>query len=77
VSSDVRKVDPVAPVEVVIEGSIPESEVDLGTSVGSLRLRTPVLSASGCFASGAEIDRFHDITELGAVVVKSVTARAA
>jgi dihydroorotate dehydrogenase (NAD+) catalytic subunit len=74
VSSDVRKVDPVAPVEVVIEGSIPESEVDLATSVGPLRLRTPVLSASGCFASGAEIDRFHDIAELGAVVVKSVTA---
>lgn len=72
-SSDVRKVEPLAPVEPVIEGSIPVAEVDLGVTVGKLQLRTPVLSASGCFASGAEIDRFHDITDLGAVVVKSVT----
>jgi dihydroorotate dehydrogenase (NAD+) catalytic subunit len=73
VSSDVRKVVPVAPVEIVAEGAIPEAEVDLAVRVGRLQLASPVLSASGCFASGAEIDRFHDIADLGAVVVKSVT----
>jgi dihydroorotate dehydrogenase (NAD+) catalytic subunit len=72
-SPDVRTIDPVAPVDELAEGAIPGHEVDLAVELGSLRLRTPILSASGCFASGAEIDRFHDITELGAVVVKSVT----
>ncbi|MEX1164349.1 MAG: dihydroorotate dehydrogenase [Nitriliruptor sp.] len=65
--------DPVAAAEVVVEGAIPVSEVDLAVSVGKLRLASPVLTASGCFASGAEIDRFHDISDIGAVVVKSVT----
>jgi dihydroorotate dehydrogenase (NAD+) catalytic subunit len=72
-SSDVRKVDPVAVREEVVEGAIPASEVDLGVSVGRLQLTSPVLTASGCFASGAEIDRFHDVADIGAVVVKSVT----
>lgn len=72
-SPDVRRVDPVAAAEVVVEGAIPVSEVDLAVSVGKLRLASPVLTASGCFASGAEIDRFHDISDIGAVVVKSVT----
>jgi dihydroorotate dehydrogenase (NAD+) catalytic subunit len=73
VSSDVRRIDAVAPVEDVPDGAIPGADVDLSVTVGPLRLATPVLSASGCFASGAEIDRFHDIADLGAVVVKSVT----
>ncbi|MEX0705563.1 MAG: dihydroorotate dehydrogenase [Nitriliruptoraceae bacterium] len=45
----------------------------LVTSVGRLELPSPILSASGCFASGPEIDRFWDVSDLGAVVVKSVT----
>jgi dihydroorotate dehydrogenase (NAD+) catalytic subunit len=31
------------------------------------------VTASGCFASGQEIDRFFDVATLGAVVVKSIT----
>jgi dihydroorotate dehydrogenase (NAD+) catalytic subunit len=73
VSPDVRRIDPGPAVEVVLDGAIPSNAVDLATTVGRIHLATPVLSASGCFASGAEIDRFHDITDLGAVVVKSVT----
>jgi len=38
-----------------------------------MQLANPVLVASGCFASGAEIDRFYDVTELGAIICKSVT----
>ena len=49
------------------------SEVSLATSLASLPLSNPVLSASGCFASGAEINRFYDVDELGAIVVKSMT----
>jgi len=48
-------------------------EVDLSVRVGSVTFDNPVTTASGCFASGAEMDRFFDIADLGAVVVKSVT----
>ena len=53
---------------------IDPSRVDLGVQLGpSLRLPNPVTTASGCFASGKEIDRFYDVSDLGAVLVKSVT----
>jgi len=48
-------------------------EVDLTTSVGALGLANPIATASGCFASGREMDRFVDVGGIGAVVVKSVT----
>jgi len=47
--------------------------VDLATDLAGVALDNPILSASGCFAAGAEMDRFYDVTELGAIVVKSVT----
>ncbi len=52
---------------------IPEAQVDLSVTLGSVTFANPITTASGCFASGAEIDRFFDIGDLGAVVVKSVT----
>lgn len=48
-------------------------DVDLTTTVGPLRLTNPIATASGCFASGREMDRFVDVGSIGAVVVKSVT----
>jgi dihydroorotate dehydrogenase (NAD+) catalytic subunit len=69
VSSDVRRIDPPK----VAGDDLVGAEVDLAADVGAVSLSSPVLSASGCFASGAEIDRFHDVRRLGAVVVKSVT----
>ena len=47
--------------------------VDLGVRLGPLRLDNPIVTASGCFASGQEIDRFIDVDRIGAVVVKSIT----
>jgi dihydroorotate dehydrogenase (NAD+) catalytic subunit len=47
--------------------------VDLTTSLGGLALSNPIVTASGCFASGQEIDRFIDVEDIGAVVVKSLT----
>lgn len=47
--------------------------VDLRVQLGPLRLRNPVVTASGCFASGREMARFFDLSTLGAVVTKSVT----
>lgn len=49
--------------------------VDLSTRLGALALSNPIMTASGCFASGREMARFVDVGSIGAVVVKSVTAR--
>lgn len=44
----------------------------MGVDLAGLSLPSPVLTASGCAASGRELDAFMDITELGAVVTKSI-----
>ena len=46
--------------------------VDMSTSLGALDLPAPVLTASGCAAAGRELDQFFDVTEIGAVVTKSI-----
>src|SRR5687768_3622622 len=45
----------------------------MSVDLGVLRLRNPIVTASGCFGNGREIHRFYDISRLGAVVVKSIT----
>jgi dihydroorotate dehydrogenase (NAD+) catalytic subunit len=50
-----------------------QGNVDLTVDLGGVHLKNPITTASGCFASGAEMQRFFDIGDLGAVVVKSVT----
>lgn len=46
--------------------------VDISTSLGDLVLHAPVLTASGCAASGKELDSFFDINEIGGIVTKSI-----
>src|SRR2546426_2966911 len=48
--------------------------VDLRTRVGSVSLTNPVMTASGCAGHGAELARYMDLSSLGAVVTKSVSA---
>jgi dihydroorotate dehydrogenase (NAD+) catalytic subunit len=55
------------------EAASPTFAVELGVPLGPLRLANPIVTASGCFGSGAEMDRFLDVADLGAVVTKSVT----
>ncbi len=50
--------------------------VGLGTHVGSVELPSPVMTASGTAGHGAELSRYMDLSGLGAVVVKSVSAAA-
>jgi dihydroorotate dehydrogenase (NAD+) catalytic subunit len=45
--------------------------VDLSVTIGGLRLRNPVMPASGTFADG--LDRVMDFNRLGAVVTKTIT----
>ncbi len=42
--------------------------------VGSLTLRSPILTASGTAGHGAELSSYFDLSQLGAVVVKSLSA---
>jgi dihydroorotate dehydrogenase (NAD+) catalytic subunit len=46
---------------------------DLTTTVGSVRLPNPVLTASGTSGHGAELAPYVDLSSLGAVVVKSLS----
>jgi dihydroorotate dehydrogenase (NAD+) catalytic subunit len=48
---------------------------DMTTSLGSFTLPNPVLTASGCAASGRELNQFFDVSALGAVVTKSIMMR--
>jgi dihydroorotate dehydrogenase (NAD+) catalytic subunit len=49
---------------------------DLATTVGSVTLPNPVLTASGTAGHGTELGAFQDLSRLGAVVVKSLAAFA-
>jgi dihydroorotate dehydrogenase (NAD+) catalytic subunit len=49
---------------------------DLTTTLGSFTPPNPVLTASGCAASGRELNQFFDVSALGAVVTKSIMLRA-
>ena len=48
-------------------------EVDLGVSIGSLRLRNPVMTASGTFGYAREFEPYVKLNRLGAVVVKGIS----
>jgi dihydroorotate dehydrogenase (NAD+) catalytic subunit len=48
--------------------------LDLATRVGSLTLPNPVMTASGTAGHGDELARYFDLSSLGAVVVKSLSA---
>ncbi len=49
------------------------ASVDTRVRIGSLELRTPVLTASGTFASGREYADYLDLGRLGALVTKGVS----
>src|SRR6187551_3776077 len=46
--------------------------MDLSVSIGSLRLRNPVIAASGCFGYGLEYAGAMDLASLGGVAVKGL-----
>ena len=51
------------------------NDINLETKIGELNLRNPVLTASGTFGYGEEIADLVDISQLGAIVCKTVTRR--
>ncbi len=46
----------------------------LSVNIGGIRMRNPVMTASGTFGYGSEYHNFVDLNKLGAVVVKGVTS---
>ncbi|MGE5432595.1 MAG: dihydroorotate dehydrogenase [Syntrophomonadaceae bacterium] len=50
-------------------------EADLSVQIGSLRLKNPVMLASGTVGYGNEISNLTDLNKIGAVVTKSVSLK--
>lgn len=52
-----------------------ETRPSLAVEIAGMRLKNPVMSASGCFGWGEEYARFFDLERMGALVGKAVTPR--
>ena len=51
-----------------------KANVDLTTTLGSVTLPNPVMTASGTAGYGSELSEYMDLQEVGAIVVKSLHA---
>ncbi|MBM3719055.1 MAG: dihydroorotate dehydrogenase [Actinobacteria bacterium] len=51
------------------------SDVDLSTELAYAKFENPIFTASGCASSGKELAQFFPLTELGAMVTKSIMLR--
>ena len=51
------------------------SALDISTKIGSKRFSNPIFTASGCASSGQELAQFFPLTELGAIVTKSIMTK--
>ena len=50
--------------------------MDLSVQIGSLRLKNPLIAASGCFGYGVEYADVVDLSALGAIVSKGLFLKA-
>jgi dihydroorotate dehydrogenase (NAD+) catalytic subunit len=51
----------------------PSERVELGVQIGALRLRNPIITASGTFGYGLEFAHLVDLERLGAIVTKGIS----
>lgn len=51
----------------------PVIEPDLSISIGKMKLKNPVMTASGTFGYGQEFESFMDLHQLGAVIPKGIS----
>lgn len=56
----------------IFGAAIDPMEVRMSSTLGGLTMSGPVLTASGCAASGKELSQFFDLQVLGAMVTKSI-----
>ncbi len=52
------------------------STLDFSTKIGSKRFSNPIFTASGCASSGQELSQFFSLSEIGAIVTKSIMTKA-
>ena len=50
-------------------------DVDMTTTLAGIELPSPLMTASGCAGYGRELDQFFSVTEIGAIVTKSIMAQ--
>jgi len=48
---------------------------DIGVDIGGLKLKNPVMTASGTFSYGAEFKDLMDLNRLGAIIVKGLSLK--
>ena len=67
----------IQPVSSPERASIPgtSSGVNLRVSIGSIRLKNPIIAASGTFGYGVEFAHLVDLNRLGGIVVKGLSAQ--
>jgi dihydroorotate dehydrogenase (NAD+) catalytic subunit len=51
------------------------SDIDLSVNIGSLKLKNPVMLASGTVGYGNEISEFIDLSKIGGIVTKSISLK--
>lgn len=54
-------------------GPITTDQVELACDFGRLRLHTPILTASGCFAYGQQFADFMDLRQIGGLSTKGIS----
>ncbi len=47
--------------------------IDLSVNIGKLKLKNPIITASGTFGYADEFDEYIDVSSLGAIVTKGIT----
>lgn len=47
--------------------------MNLSIDLPGLKLKNPIMPASGCFAFGEEYSKFYDLSKLGAIMMKAAT----
>ena len=52
-----------------------KAKVNLGVEIGSLKIKNPVMTASGTFGYGEEYAGYVDLNKLGAIVVKGLSLK--
>lgn len=52
-----------------------KKQINLSVNLGKLKLKNPVMTASGTFGYGEEYSEFIDINKLGAIVVKGLSLK--
>ena len=49
--------------------------LNLSTTIGKIKLKNPVLAASGTFGHAREFEKFFDLKKLGGIVTKTITIK--